>query len=199
MNLTWGETHRDNKSVISLPSGLPKAGPVAAHRYRQRFRREAIEFIIARDHPLALYVLTDDSKLKEKGKIYFESRTTTRSYENLQSLATPAAEVASAMRWLCRFPARGQFHCGGEYPISDLRYSSGLDFPGFSIVKQLVALLPESVGEKRRSLESLSRPLVTFPSLNMLHNIVLRGLHFRQTLTSPRVFEWHINNIWLRQ
>lgn len=30
---------------------------------------EAIDFINARDHPLALYIFTDDSKLKEKGKI----------------------------------------------------------------------------------------------------------------------------------
>jgi len=59
---------------------------------------EAIEFINARDHPLALYIFTDDSELKEKGKICFESRTTTCPYPNLQSLATLAAEVASAMR-----------------------------------------------------------------------------------------------------
>jgi acyl-CoA reductase-like NAD-dependent aldehyde dehydrogenase len=28
---------------------------------------EAIKFINARDHPLALYIFTDDAKLKEKG------------------------------------------------------------------------------------------------------------------------------------
>ena len=44
---------------------------------------EAIEFINARDHPLALYVFTDDSELKEKGKIYFRFCTTTYSYQNL--------------------------------------------------------------------------------------------------------------------
>ena len=32
---------------------------------------EAIEFVNARDHPLALYVFTDDSNLKEKGMAYF--------------------------------------------------------------------------------------------------------------------------------
>ena len=31
---------------------------------------EAIEFINARDHPLTLYIFTNDSKLKEKGKVY---------------------------------------------------------------------------------------------------------------------------------
>jgi acyl-CoA reductase-like NAD-dependent aldehyde dehydrogenase len=38
---------------------------------------EAIEFINARDHPLALYIFTDDSRLKEKGEIYLMSRSTT--------------------------------------------------------------------------------------------------------------------------
>lgn len=32
---------------------------------------EAIEFINTRDHPLALYIFTDDSKLKEKGRVWF--------------------------------------------------------------------------------------------------------------------------------
>jgi len=87
---------------------------------------EAIAFVNARDHPLALYVFTDDSELKEKGKIYFESRATTHSYENLQSLAILAAEVVSAMRWLCRFPVRGRFDCSGEFPIADVWCSAGL-------------------------------------------------------------------------
>ena len=39
---------------------------------------DAIEFINARDHPLALYIFTDDSKLKEKGMIYFSTRTARR-------------------------------------------------------------------------------------------------------------------------
>ena len=44
---------------------------------------EAIEFINARDHPLALYVFTDDSDLKEKGEICFGPRTITYAHENL--------------------------------------------------------------------------------------------------------------------
>jgi len=67
---------------------------------------EAIEFINARDHPLALYIFTDDTNLREKGKIFSESRITTYTYRNLQSSATLAAEVASATRWSYRFPVR---------------------------------------------------------------------------------------------
>lgn len=44
---------------------------------------EAIEFINARDHPLALYIFTDDCKLREKGKIYLVSNTTTYTHQNL--------------------------------------------------------------------------------------------------------------------
>lgn len=44
---------------------------------------EAIEFINAGDHPLALYIFTNDSKLREKGGIWLFFHTKTYAYRPL--------------------------------------------------------------------------------------------------------------------
>jgi acyl-CoA reductase-like NAD-dependent aldehyde dehydrogenase len=67
---------------------------------------EAIDFVNARDHPLALYIFTEDSKLKEKGNVIDRALQNHPLTRVSQSSATLAAAVVSVMRSFCKFPVR---------------------------------------------------------------------------------------------
>jgi len=86
---------------------------------------EAIEFINSRDHPLALYLFTNDTKLREKSEVWLYSARS-KNLSEFQSSITLVVEVASAMMSSCRFQVRWWFKHSGELRVIDLRSSPGV-------------------------------------------------------------------------
>ncbi|KAF9785103.1 NAD-aldehyde dehydrogenase [Thelephora terrestris] len=122
---------------------------------------EAIEFINARDHPLALYIFTDDSKLKEK--VFSNTRSgSCVCNEVVLQIPTPGLPFGG-------FGASGNggYHTG-KYSFDIFTHQrSTLTMPNWMEIA-LAARYPPFSDKKSRMVESLSSP--SFPPRDSVLN-----------------------------
>lgn len=165
-----GETDRETKYVA--PTIVRGVGPDDSLMSEEIFAPilpivavndfdEAIEFINSRDHPLALYVFTDDSKLKEK--VFDNTRSgSCVCNEVVLQIPTPGLPFGGVGA-----SGNGGYHTG-KYSFDLFTHQrSTLTMPNWMEIALAARYPPFSV-KKAKMVESLSSP--SFPPRDSVYN-----------------------------